>query len=157
MVQIPTLFAFALGKYFLTSRFVHYIYIYIYIYKSPNKGNAEYVNIPIIIYLVGLFCGIMQTMGDRCAQLLKAEFPNIDEDLFNYVHSVIETSGEEFENEHEVFDAVGAVLQEVDPSKSEDSVKVSVFNSTSDYCMGITAFNDIDQHCIIFCRNYVAN
>ena len=65
----------------------------------------------------------MQTLGDCCA-LVRKEFPAIDEDLFRYIEAVLETSGDDFENGDEVFEAIGGVLQEIDQNKTEDSIKV---------------------------------
>lgn len=64
----------------------------------------------------------MQVLGDCCA-LVRKEFPTIDDVLLNYVESILETSGDDFENEEDIFEAIGAVLQEVDQSKTEDSIK----------------------------------
>ena len=64
----------------------------------------------------------MQTLGDCCA-LVRKEFPGIDEDLFRYVEAVLETSGDDFEDGDEVFEAIGGVLQEIDQNKTEDSIK----------------------------------
>ena len=64
----------------------------------------------------------MQTLGD-CSALVQKEFPTIDDVLLSYVESILETSGDDFENEEDIFEAIGAVLQEVDQSKSEDSIK----------------------------------
>ena len=64
----------------------------------------------------------MQTLGD-CSALVQKEFPTIDDVLLNYVESILETSGDDFENEEDIFEAIGAVLQEVDQSKSENSIK----------------------------------
>mgnify|MGYP001330884228 CR=1 FL=1 len=55
----------------------------------------------------------MQTLGD-CSALVQKEFPTIDDVLLNYVESILETSGDDFENEEDIFEAIGAVLQEVD-------------------------------------------
>ena len=68
----------------------------------------------------------MQTLGDCCA-LVRKEFPSIDEDLFKYIEAVLETSGDDFENGDEVFEAIGGVLQEIDQNKTEDSIKVEKY------------------------------
>ena len=65
----------------------------------------------------------MQPLGDCCA-LVRKEFPSIDDDLFGYIESVLETSGDDFEDGEDVFEAIGAILQEVDQNKTEDSIKV---------------------------------
>ena len=64
----------------------------------------------------------MQTLGDCCA-LVRKEFPSIDDVLFEYIESILETSGDDFETEEDIFDAIGGVLQEVDQTKTEDSIK----------------------------------
>ena len=65
----------------------------------------------------------MQTLGDCCA-LVRKEFPSIDDVLFGYIESILETSGDDFENDEDIFEAIGGVLQEVDQSKTEDSIKI---------------------------------
>jgi ATP-binding cassette subfamily F protein 3 len=64
----------------------------------------------------------MQPLID-CCDLVRKEFPAIDDVLFTYVESILETSGDDFENEEDIFEAIGAVLQEVDQNKTEDSIK----------------------------------
>ena len=64
----------------------------------------------------------MQPLGD-CYALVRKEFPTIDDVLLNYIESVLETSGDDFENEQDMFEAIGGVLQEVDQNKTEDSIK----------------------------------
>ena len=65
----------------------------------------------------------MQTLGDCCA-LVRKEFPSIDDVLFGYIESILETSGDDFENDEDIFEAIGGVLQEVDQTKTEDSIKI---------------------------------
>lgn len=60
---------------------------------------------------------------ETCCDLVKREFPTIDDDLYQYVKGVLETSSDEFESSEEVFEAVGGILQEVDMSKEEDQIR----------------------------------
>jgi len=59
----------------------------------------------------------------ECLQLVKSQFPSLDEDLSQYVESVLETSGEDFESADDIFEAIGAVLGEVANDKTEDDIK----------------------------------
>jgi len=59
----------------------------------------------------------------ECLQLVKTQFPSLDEDLSQYVESVLETSAEDFESGDDIFEAIGGVLQEVANEKSEDDIK----------------------------------
>jgi len=59
----------------------------------------------------------------ECLQLVKSQFPSLDEDLSQYVESVLETSGEDFESADDIFEAIGAVLGEVAKEKTEDDIK----------------------------------
>ena len=79
----------------------------------------------------------------ECLQLVKSQFPSLDEDLSQYVESklcqkkrmtyvnltnfdisgVLETSGEDFESADDIFEAIGAVLGEVANEKTEDDIK----------------------------------
>jgi len=55
---------------------------------------------------------------EQCGQLLLSSFPEINDDIHSYVSSVLETSGEDFECEEDVFEAVGEVLGELDPDEA---------------------------------------
>ena len=44
----------------------------------------------------------MKTLVDCCA-LVRKEFPSIDDVLFEYVESILETSGDDFENEDDIY------------------------------------------------------
>uniref|UniRef100_A0A8C5AND4 ABC transporter domain-containing protein n=1 Tax=Gadus morhua TaxID=8049 RepID=A0A8C5AND4_GADMO len=55
---------------------------------------------------------------DRCimatyVDILKSEFPQIDQEVFNYIKGVLDCGGADFEDDDEVFEAIGGVLQEV--------------------------------------------
>jgi len=55
--------------------------------------------------------------------MVKKQFPSLDEDLSQYIESVLETSGEDFESADDIFEAIGGVLQEVANEKTEDDIK----------------------------------
>jgi len=59
----------------------------------------------------------------KCCQLIKSSFPKINDDIYQYVESVLETSVEDFENSEDVYDAIGEVLHEMEEDKTEDDVK----------------------------------
>ena len=59
----------------------------------------------------------------QCCQLIKEAFPKINEDIYSYVESVLESSGEDFENEDDVYEAIGEVLLDLETNKSEDDVR----------------------------------
>ena len=59
----------------------------------------------------------------KCASLIKAAFPKINDDIYNYVESVLETCGDDFENTDDLYEAIGEVLHEMEVDKTEDDVK----------------------------------
>jgi len=56
-------------------------------------------------------------------KLILKSFPNINNDISEYVESVLETSVDEFENVDDVYEAIGEVLQEVEVDKSEEDIR----------------------------------
>ncbi|KAL3861429.1 hypothetical protein ACJMK2_007463 [Sinanodonta woodiana] len=54
---------------------------------------------------------------------LKECFPQIDEEIVQYVNGVLEDSGGDFETPEDLFDAFGALLIQADESKTEEDVK----------------------------------
>ena len=72
----------------------------------------------------------MQTLDDCCA-LVRKEFPTIDEVLFSYIESVLETSGDDFENEEEVSAFIGSAHPEIPQNMSflaeKDGMRLVVF------------------------------
>lgn len=59
---------------------------------------------------------------NECTQMVKTEIPTLDEDLSQYIESVLETSCEDFESGEDVFEAIGGVLQDV-CDKSENEIR----------------------------------
>jgi len=55
--------------------------------------------------------------------LIKRSFPNINNDISEYVESVLEMSGDDFENVDDVYEAVGEVLHEVEMDNTEDDIR----------------------------------
>ena len=45
-------------------------------------------------------------------KLIQDSFPHINNDISEYVDSVLETSADEFETDEDVFEAIGEMLQE---------------------------------------------
>jgi len=64
----------------------------------------------------------MKILND-CRKLLAKEFPELDDVLLDYAESILETSGNEFENEIDLFEAIGSILQQGNKSMSDDSIK----------------------------------
>jgi len=59
----------------------------------------------------------------ECGSLIKSAFPKINDDIYNYVESVLETSAEDFETTDDLYEAIGEVLQEMDEDKTEDDIR----------------------------------
>ena len=60
---------------------------------------------------------------DRCSQILKDRFPNIDDDIQEYLESVLESTCEDMESIDDVYDAIGEILLDIDKSKTEVEVR----------------------------------
>ncbi|XP_066904431.1 ATP-binding cassette sub-family F member 3 [Halyomorpha halys] len=58
-----------------------------------------------------------------CGQLLKDEFPLINDDLFEYVEGVITNGIDDFESSEDLYEAIGEVLHEVADGRSEDDIR----------------------------------
>jgi len=56
-------------------------------------------------------------------KLIQDSFPDINNDISEYVDSVLETSADEFETDEDVFEAIGEMLQDVDTDKEEDEIR----------------------------------
>ncbi|CAL8348198.1 unnamed protein product [Arctogadus glacialis] len=65
--------------------------------------------------------------------ILKSEFPQIDQEVFNYIKGVLDCGGPDFEDDDEVFEAIGGVLQEVSADcKNEEDIRdicLQMFNT----------------------------
>ncbi|KAM6969817.1 ATP-binding cassette sub-family F member 3 [Aplochiton taeniatus] len=64
--------------------------------------------------------------------ILKSEFPEIDTEVFDYITGVLDSGGPDFEDEDEVYEAIGGVLQGSSDSKNEDDVReicLQMFNT----------------------------
>ncbi|XP_043469161.1 ATP-binding cassette sub-family F member 3 [Leptopilina heterotoma] len=48
-----------------------------------------------------------------CGEYIKSQFPTIDDDLYQYVEGILDSSKDDFEDENEVYEAIGEVLHEV--------------------------------------------
>ena len=60
---------------------------------------------------------------EACSDLIKTTFPNIDEDILNYVEGVLESTCEDLETVDDVYDGIGEVLMDMDQDKTEDEVR----------------------------------
>ncbi|XP_046678265.1 ATP-binding cassette sub-family F member 3 [Homalodisca vitripennis] len=54
--------------------------------------------------------------------IIKSEFPKIDDDLYQYVEDVLSNGADEFEGSEEIYDAIGGVLHEVACDKSQEEI-----------------------------------
>jgi len=59
----------------------------------------------------------------ECASLIKSAFPKINDDIYNYVESVLETSGDDFETTDDLYEAIGEVFHELEEDKTEEDIK----------------------------------
>lgn len=85
-----------------------------------NKTFARHLRPPF-----GDFFGFfdMAATASECTLFVKRHIPSLDEDLSQYIRSVLESSCEDFENGQDIFEAIGGVLQEVAPDKTEMDIK----------------------------------
>jgi len=60
---------------------------------------------------------------DNCIQLIKEEYPDIDNDIQQYLETVLAYTCEDMDSIEDVFDAIGEILLDVDQSKTEDDVR----------------------------------
>ncbi|KAK6620399.1 hypothetical protein RUM44_006800 [Polyplax serrata] len=56
-------------------------------------------------------------------ELIRTEFPQIDDELYQYVEGILTNGADDFEDSEEVYEAIGALLHEVSQEKTEDDVK----------------------------------
>uniref|UniRef100_A0A1B6LNT8 ATP-binding cassette sub-family F member 3 n=1 Tax=Graphocephala atropunctata TaxID=36148 RepID=A0A1B6LNT8_9HEMI len=54
--------------------------------------------------------------------IIRSEFPKIDDDLYQYVEGVLSNGADEFEGSEEIYDAIGGVLHEVACDKSQEDI-----------------------------------
>jgi len=59
----------------------------------------------------------------QCCSLIKAAFPKINDDIYQYVESVLETSAEDFESTDDLYEAIGEVLHEMEEDKTEADIR----------------------------------
>ena len=60
---------------------------------------------------------------EQCELLIKASFPKINEDVYEYVENVLVASLEEFESGDDIQEAIGDILLELEEEKTEKDVK----------------------------------
>ncbi|KAL1462188.1 hypothetical protein WDU94_014048 [Cyamophila willieti] len=58
-----------------------------------------------------------------CGELIKEEFPHIDDELYQYIDSVLTNGCDDFENIDDLYEAVGEVLEEVAEDKTVDDIR----------------------------------
>jgi len=58
----------------------------------------------------------------KCCQLIKSSFPKINEDIYQYVESVLETSADDLESTEDVYEAIGEMLHEMEEDKTEEDI-----------------------------------
>lgn len=59
----------------------------------------------------------------ECTNLLKQEFPSIDDEMKQYIEGVLSSGMDDFESSEDLYDAIGAILHEVSEEKSENDIK----------------------------------
>ncbi|XP_020291422.1 ATP-binding cassette sub-family F member 3 isoform X1 [Pseudomyrmex gracilis] len=57
-----------------------------------------------------------------CGEYIRSQFPTIDDDLYQYVKDILDSSKDDFEDGDEIYEAIGQVLHEV-ADKSENEVR----------------------------------
>ncbi|KAF3429186.1 hypothetical protein E2986_08514 [Frieseomelitta varia] len=57
-----------------------------------------------------------------CGEYIRSQFPTIDDDLYQYVEGILDSSKDDFEDGDEVYEAIGQVLHEV-AEKPENEVR----------------------------------
>ncbi|OAD60068.1 ATP-binding cassette sub-family F member 3 [Eufriesea mexicana] len=57
-----------------------------------------------------------------CGEYIRSQFPTIDDDLYQYVEGILDSSKDDFEDGDEVYEAIGEVLHEV-AEKPENEVR----------------------------------
>ncbi|XP_078041358.1 ATP-binding cassette sub-family F member 3 isoform X2 [Augochlora pura] len=57
-----------------------------------------------------------------CGEYIRSQFPTIDDDLYQYVEGILDSSKDDFEDADEVYEAIGEVLHEV-AEKPENEVR----------------------------------
>lgn len=57
-----------------------------------------------------------------CGEYIRSQFPTIDDDLYQYVEGILDSSKDDFEDGDEIYEAIGEVLHEV-ADKSENEVR----------------------------------
>ena len=57
-----------------------------------------------------------------CGEYIRSQFPTIDDDLYQYVEGILDSSKDDFEDGDEVYEAIGEVLHEVE-EKPENEVR----------------------------------
>ncbi|XP_046850189.1 ATP-binding cassette sub-family F member 3-like isoform X2 [Xenia sp. Carnegie-2017] len=58
-------------------------------------------------------------MAETCAGILRQNFPEIDEEMFNYINGVLESGNDDFESATDIYDAVGDLFLEISQSNSD--------------------------------------
>jgi len=62
-------------------------------------------------------------MSECCQQLIKDSFPTINEDILGYVESVLDNSIDDLQEDEDVYEAIGEVLQDIDVQKTDDDIR----------------------------------
>ncbi|XP_012235456.2 ATP-binding cassette sub-family F member 3 isoform X1 [Linepithema humile] len=78
-----------------------------------------------------------------CGEYIRSQFPTIDDDLYQYVKDILDSSKDDFEDSDEVYEAIGQVLHEV-ADKSENEVR-QICVKLLEMLKGNTNDEDIDR------------
>ena len=60
---------------------------------------------------------------DTCVQLIREKYPGIDNDIQQYLETVLASTCEDMNSIEDIFDGIGEILLDVDQSKTEDEVR----------------------------------
>jgi len=58
-----------------------------------------------------------------CRDIISGAFPNIDQEITDYVNSVLEDGEEEFDTSDDLYDVIGVMLQQADDNISEEDMR----------------------------------
>ncbi|KAH0953462.1 hypothetical protein HN011_008579 [Eciton burchellii] len=78
-----------------------------------------------------------------CGEYIRSQFPALDDDLYQYVEGILDSSKDDFEDGDEVYEAIGQVLHEV-ADKSENEVR-QICVKLLEMLKGSSNDNDIDR------------
>merc|ERR1712243_163626 len=61
---------------------------------------------------------------DTCVQLIREKYPGMDDDIQQYLETVLASTCEDMDSIEDIFDGIGEILLDVDQSKTEEEVRI---------------------------------